>query len=183
MVAVPRAWDATIYWLSMINATFEPVPFKGKILQAVRVRNKAATGCKHVGLLTFGCSNQQRFLPTVGFRAFCQTLAKLTHVGLLGSSLFTPLPNIWISLQTHVSRWAGSGHQLGDRSIALASLLLALLIGACGEVLSGGLWILSGRHQVLVLVELRPALHSPATVPSLTPAKLPPVLLPDFPGK
>lgn len=99
MVAVPRAQDATVNWLSIINATFEPVPFKEKIFQAVRARKKAAMGCKNMRLLTFGCSNLQRFLPAVGFRAWCQTLAKLTHVGPLSSSPFTPLPNIWTRLQ------------------------------------------------------------------------------------
>ncbi|EOA98240.1 hypothetical protein Anapl_08725 [Anas platyrhynchos] len=61
-------------------------------------------------------------------------------------------------------RGTRSGPQLGDRSIALASLLLALLIGARGEVLSAGLWILSGRHQVVLLTQL--SKHAVRTKPS-----------------
>lgn len=71
--------------------------------------------------------------------------------------------------------------------MALVSLLLALLISAQGEVLMedqvAALWILSGRHQISVLVEPQTALRRFSTVTILTPAKYISVLVHDFPGR
>lgn len=117
-------------------------------------------GFRDVSLLFFGCPNHQLFLPTAGFRAWCQNLAKIIHAGPLVS---IPLPNIWRCIQIYVLRWAGTGPWKGDRGMALAPLVLVLLFSAQGQVLrevqAVTSWIFSGRNQVLIMVELQPALH------------------------